>query len=245
LTANIPQRAHIADLHTYLRSIRPSYLNTAHPSRRKQVTRSNTSKSLASADKDLTDNQRTEIDASAKQLIRELNHAIAGLHSAEQVRQDAETTVAVKKRARKGLGALGRWAAGGAITAKSPEEELQEAKANTIKAHRDSIIWYLRRQLEECGRFQSSMMEIRLTREVEKSKSVLYKARGTMPLAEDYSAMNAAEEQLSPEQLQLFAQENQDMLKHYEDHLDQVRYVPCFVVWVSLTCGTVRPRNRC
>jgi len=253
LRANIQQRAHIAELHTYLRSIRPSYLNTAHPSRRKQVTRSNASKSLPSADKDLTDNQRTEIDASAKQLIRELNHAIAGLHSTEQVRQDTETTVAVKKRARKGLGALGRWAAGGAITAKSPEEELQEAKANTIKAHRESIIWYLRRQLEECGRFQSSMMEIRLTREVEKSKSVLYKARGTMPPAEDYSAMNgtsgsnkdyrgkatfqqeteshAAEEQLSPEQLQLFAQENQDMLKHYEDHLDQVRYVPCFFTW--------------
>ncbi|KAF2714173.1 snare protein syntaxin-like protein 18/UFE1 [Pleomassaria siparia CBS 279.74] len=245
-------RAHIAELNTYLRSIRPSYLNTT-PSRRKQITRSNTSNSLAHAhahahahaDRDLTDNQRTEIDASAKQLLRELNHAIAGLHDAEQVRQEAENIVAVKKRARKGLGALGRWAAGGAITAKSPEEELLEAKANTLKAHRESIIWYLRQQLEECGRFQSSMMEIRLTREVEKSKSVLYKARGTMPPMEDYSSMNgsqtgskdyggnasfqqdaeshAAEEQLSPEQLQLFAQENQDMLKHYEDHLDQVR----------------------
>ena len=33
------------------------------------------------------------------------------------------------------------------------------------------------------------------------------------------------EQQLTPEQLQLFAKENQDMLKHYEDTLDQVRYV--------------------
>lgn len=153
----------------------------------------------------------------------------------------------MKKRAKKGLGALGRWAAGGAITAKSPEEELEEAKANAIKAHRESIIWYLQRQLQECGRFQSSMMEIRLTREVEKSKSVLYKARGTLPsTTDDYSGMNgghdvapdyrgktthfedeqnaAVEQQLDPEQLQLFAQENQDLLKHYEDHLDQVRY---------------------
>jgi syntaxin 18 len=173
------------------------------------------------------------------------------------VRQNAETTIAVKKRARKGLGALGRWAAGGAITAKSPEEEQREAEANMVKAHRESIIWYLQRQLEECGRFQSSMMEIRLTREVEKSKSVLYKARGTMPSVEDYSAMtgangsnkdyrgkasfqqetesHAAEEQLSPEQLQLFAQENQDMLKHYEDHLDQVRYVPYNLLHLALT----------
>lgn len=88
-------------------------------------------------------------------------------------------------------------------------------------------------------------MEIRLLREVEKSKSVLYKARGTMPVSDEYSggmdkgpsgakgyrgkttfqqdSERKTEEQLDPEQLQLFAQENQDMLKHYEDTLDQVR----------------------
>ena len=33
------------------------------------------------------------------------------------------------------------------------------------------------------------------------------------------------EEELSDEQMQLFAQENQDMMKHYQDTLDQVRYV--------------------
>ncbi len=197
----------------------------------------------------LTDAQRNEIDASAKQLLRELNHAIRGLQDTEQLRQQAQSTIAYKKRARQGLGALGRWAAGGAVTAKSPQEELEEAKAATIKAHRESIIWYLQRALEECGRFQSNMMEIRLTREVEKSKSVLYKARGTMPATEDHSGMGGTrsagndnrvkashmqeaeaatlEQQLDQEQLQLFAQENQDLLKHYEDHLDQVRYVGC------------------
>jgi hypothetical protein len=163
----------------------------------------------------------------------------------EQTRQEAESAFANRKRAKRGLGALGRWAAGGAITAKSPEEELAEAKANTLKAHRESIIWYLQRALEECGRAQSSMMEIRLTREVEKSKSVLYKARGTMPALDGYSGSNGnysasaeyrgkstqlpeedrfpIEQQLDPEQLQLFAQENQDLLKYHEDQLDQVR----------------------
>jgi hypothetical protein len=156
----------------------------------------------------------------------------------------------LKKRAKQGLGALGRWAAGGAITAKSVEEEVEESKANTIKAHRDSIIWSLQNQLEECGRFQSDMMEIRLMREIEKSKSVLYKTRNTGPSTNDYSGMNGGssagtgsadyrgktsynqdessmviEKQLDPEQLQLFAQENQDMLKQYEDQLDKVRYV--------------------
>jgi hypothetical protein len=217
----------------------------------------------------LTDKEREEIDANAKQLLRELNHAVKGLSDTEQLRQDAERAIALKKRARHGLGMVGRWAAGGAITAKSPEELLEEAKANTIKVHRESIIWYLRRQLEECGRFQSSMMEVRLAREVEKSKSILYNARITMPGAGEYKGANggldaangyrgkstaqqdeeskAAEQQLDPEQLQLFAQENQDMLKHYEDTLDQVRYV-CILLLArrtQLTTCLEWLRSRC
>ncbi|KAI4930179.1 hypothetical protein J4E85_004804 [Alternaria conjuncta] len=241
-------RGHIAKLHTDLKSIRQSYLSTAHPSRRKQYTRTNGS--ATSADKDakyLSDTQRNEIDAQAKESIHGLNDAIKRLGIAEQTRQETQTQVALKKRAKQGLGALGRWAAGGAITAKSVEEEIQEAKANTIKAHREGIIWSLQKQLEQCGQFQSDMMEIRLMREVEKSKSVLYKTRTTGPTSSDYSGMNGSsagnesagyrakptynpdessaviENQLDPEQLQLFAQENQDMLKQYEDQLDKVR----------------------
>lgn len=87
------------------------------------------------------------------------------------------------------------------------------------------------------------MMEIRLMREVEKSKSVLYKTRASGPATNDYGGTNGSaatdyrgktshvedessgviENQLDPEQLQLFAQENQDMLKQYEDQLDKVR----------------------
>lgn len=179
------------------------------------------------------------------------------------MRQQVESSIAYKKRAKRGLGALGRWAAGGAITAKSPEEEAEEAKMNTIKAHRESIIWYLQRALEDCGRFQSSMMEIRIAREIEKNKSILYKAKGTIPPNFDFSGTNghataeadyrgkttqsqeadaaAAEQQLDPEQLQLFAQENQDMLKQYEDQLDQVRYV----VGLPFISSKVGSSNKC
>lgn len=241
------QRTHISKLHNDLKSIRQSYLSTANPPRRKQFAR--TGGFATSSEKDtkyLTDTERTEVDASAKQSLRELNYAINTLSDAEKIRQTTQSQVALQKRARQGLGALGRWAAGGAITAKSLEEELEEAKANTIKAHHESIIWTLQNQLEECGRFQSSMMEIRLMREVEKSKSVLYKTRASGPSTNDYSGMNGdsaggpadyrgkasykpedsngvIEQQLDPEQLQLFAQENQDMLKQYEDQLDKVR----------------------
>ncbi|KAF1940419.1 syntaxin [Clathrospora elynae] len=239
-------RTHIAKLHRDLKAIRQSYLSTAHPPRRKQYARP----SAYSADKEpkyFTDAERNEIDAEAKRSIRDLHNALELLQAAEQARQGRQATNALKKRAKQGLGALGRWAAGGAITAKSVEEELEESKANTLKAHRESIIWSLQNQLEECGHFQSSMMEIRLMREVEKSKSVLYKTRGTGPATHDYSGMNGSlgagsssdyrdrttyaqdessaviENQLDAEQLQLFAQENQDMLKQYEDQLDKVR----------------------
>ncbi|KAH8709990.1 snare-complex protein syntaxin-18 N-terminus-domain-containing protein [Phaeosphaeriaceae sp. PMI808] len=218
-------RTHVTKLHNELKSIRQSYLSTANPPRRKQFARTN--KTSIAADKEskyLTDAERTEIDASAKQSLRELNHAINTLRDAEQIRQATETQVVLRKRARQGLGALGRWAAGGAITAKSPEEEVEEAKTKAISAHRESIIWSLQSQLEECGRFQSSMMEIRLMREVEKSKSVLYKTRASGMTSDGQDEANAViEQQLDPEQLQLFAQENQDMLKQYEDQLDKVR----------------------
>jgi syntaxin 18 len=242
-------------LNAFLRSIRQSYLSTAHPPRRKQLPRTDSFSSLASRKNDeskyLTDQERTQIDAQAKQVLRELNASISQLSDTEQIRQNAESTVALKKRAKRGLGGLGRWAAGGAITAKSPEELEEEARANAVKMHRENVIWYLQRHLEETGRYQSDMMEIRLTREVEKSKSILYKARGVVSLPEDEqhakSPVNGqavgvessfkstagahadeldrqeVEQQLSPEQLQLFQQENVDMLKHYEDTLDQVR----------------------
>lgn len=150
-----------------------------------------------------------------------------------------------KKYARLGLGALGSWAAGGAAQSKSYEQELEEARANAISGHRESVLWYLRQKLQECGSFQASMMEKRILREVEKNRSVLANARpGAMPEFggfEDvpvppskYKGSGSAhletqahqpEEELSPEQIQMFEKQNQDMLKHYESTLDQVRYV--------------------
>jgi syntaxin 18 len=164
--------------------------------------------------------------------------------------------LAKKNHARYPFGALGKWAAGGGQV-KSEEEQLDEARIRSTKVHRESVIWYLQRELEECGELQRGMMETRLVREVEKSKSALYKTQVTagslLKINGDASNFSFAtgtnetdgsgkevghkgvqmdeqetkeiEEQLSPEQLQLFAQENQDMLRYYEDTLDQVRYV--------------------
>ena len=216
----------------------------------------------------------------AKFTLRDLNASITQLRTAEQIRQDTASQVAIahSKKLHGGLGALGRWAAGGGNPqgeVKTPEEELEDARQNTIKVYRENVLWYLGRKLEEAGEQQRSMMEIRLEREVERSKSSLSKSRGfvgargvngesegvngmeggshadrgstmnggvdTMPAAAGHKrglskeARKAAaiedeeretiESNLSPEQLQLFEQENSEMLKHYEDTLDQVRYV--------------------
>ncbi|MCJ1335509.1 hypothetical protein MMC09_000780 [Bachmanniomyces sp. S44760] len=285
--------AHISSLHFYLRSIRQSYLNTSQPQTRtlhrssKETPQRSASPFQSSfpqshhhpADrKYLNDKQRDEIDAVAKFTLRDLNASITQLRTAEQIRQDTASQVAIahSKKLHGGLGALGRWAAGGGNPqgeVKTPEEELEDARQNTIKVYRENVLWYLGRKLEEAGEQQRSMMEIRLEREVERSKSSLSKSRGfvgargvngesegvngmeggshadrgstmnggvdTMPAAAGHKrglskeARKAAaiedeeretiESNLSPEQLQLFEQENSEMLKHYEDTLDQVR----------------------
>lgn len=106
---------------------------------------------------------------------------------------------------------------------------------STIKVHRESVIWYLQQKLQKCGTFQSTMMEIRLNREIEKNKSALHKARNSVvlpPMTEEKSSAIEdtwqndslpAQQELSSEQLQVLKQENRELLKHYEDSLDQVR----------------------
>lgn len=165
------------------------------------------------------------------------------LADAEQVRQNTEETVRRNKYARMGLGALGKWAAGGVGQSKSLEEQLDEAKSNQVKMHRESVLWYLREKLQECGQFQAEMMEKRIMRQLEKNKNMISMSRvgpelggfenAPIPPSKTQGSSAAhmeskelySEQDLTPEQIQMFEQENQDMLKHYESTLDQVRLV--------------------
>lgn len=151
----------------------------------------------------------------------------------------------MKKKYGSRLGGLANWAAGGIGHSKSPEQTAAENAMNTIKEHRENVLFLLRLKLQQAGQLQASMMETRIMRELEKNKSVLYKARGRMghEIGEpdvppfEYHGGEAAkmehqsaqtrniEDELSPEQLQMFEKENQDMVKHYEDTLNQVKYV--------------------
>lgn len=193
------------------------------------------------------------------------------LSQIEKARQDADAAINAKRRRKNALGGLAQWASGGGATSKSPAEIEEEAKVMAMKMHREGVIWYLQRKLEECGTVQSSMMEIRITREVEKSKSVLYRIRGSAQVpvwggdssdTPDARAgtksskrprhaglsirdleEKASGQPLNEEQMQLFAQENQDMLKQYEDRLDQVRSVQVIVIRRTAMELTNREQN--
>jgi len=171
-----------------------------------------------------------------------LNAGIMRLSDAEQVRQNTESFITRKKYARLGLGALGSWAAGGAGQTKTNEHEQEEARQNAINQHRESVLWYLRQKLQECGSQQASMMEKRILREVEKSKSVLAKSRpmsvsnlGGFAYQSEHATASKpmdvhidgrheqSEQEFTPEQLQMFEKQNTDLLKLYENKMDQMK----------------------
>lgn len=241
--------ANIVSLHTQLRNIRQRYLSTAQP--RRVLIRSAKNDSEPPP---LSDRQREDIDANAKRSLRELNASIRELSDTEKTRHAIELNV-IRQKFGRGLGVLGSWATGGGKSNKSMDCVSAEEKANTLNTHRESVLWMLRQRLQECLQTQQGMMEVRLNREMEKSRSVLAKARGqenmalgipkerrgsisTKPSAsqaissDDNPWHNPADE-LTPEQIQMFEKENHDMLERYESTLDQVRTAEKSLIEIS------------
>ncbi|KAL9601465.1 MAG: hypothetical protein Q9219_002531 [cf. Caloplaca sp. 3 TL-2023] len=257
--------SHISSLSTYLLSIRHAYLRIDPPSRlHQQPHHKRDSKGTTLTH--LTNPQRDQLDAESKTLLRSLHASIHQLEEAETLRQETARRLQQHKHSRRyGFsGALGRWAAGDRDDGSdlSPEEEWERLGTETLTIWRESVLWYLRKKLEEAGEVQRGMMEKRVQREVERSKSVLYKSRemkgmdvGLDPQnrypSEDRGKMNVngyvgqagvaldeeekrkGEEGLSEEQVQMLREENEGMLRHYEDTLDQVRTVEKSMIEVS------------
>lgn len=230
-------------MHTDLRNLRQAYLSTAVV--RKTHLRTS-SRGTTSQPVSLTDRDREEIDANAKRTFRDLSARIRALEDAEQLRQNTEAAL-ISKRFSRGLGALGSWAAGGAVASlgKSSEHAAAESAARQLGAHRESVLLFLKQRLGEAVKTQQKMMETRLTREVEKNRSVLAKARGpaiaagldlggvgrrtSIGQSSGGTASFREEERrtvpdnLTEEQTQMFEKGNQDMLRHFENTLDKVR----------------------
>ncbi|EDN05021.1 predicted protein [Histoplasma mississippiense (nom. inval.)] len=135
-------------------------------------------------------------------------------------------------------------------TGSSEQRRLEETE-RTLKTIRENVLWWLRGRLEGVAEVQRGMVEKRIERIKEKEKSVLHKmssvpgvgaggfgpgsdggglsmrdrptASDILPDVIDEKEKAEIESKLSPEQLQLFAQENDGLLKHYEDTLGKVK----------------------
>ncbi|KKY24449.1 putative snare protein [Phaeomoniella chlamydospora] len=208
----------------------------------------------------LTDAQRDDIDSSTTLLLRDLSSNIQSLSQAETLRQQTETILLQKKYGKRN-GLLWRWAAGDepeSEALKSAEQLEKEGRAYTLKTVRESVLWYLGRQLQQATERQREMVEKRISREREKEKSILHKISGerkgmvkpklnganhyhstnqvgqgsndpSYSAAQPYNPATAPhdaesiEAQLTPDQLQLFAQENSTLLNHYTDQLGKIQ----------------------
>jgi len=159
----------------------------------------------------LTDKDRDEIDFEAKTIIRQTMDRIKKIEDLEKER---------RARARK-TGFLER-------LVMRPEEE---AMSVLLSTHRGAITWYLSKKLSEASDIQRIQQEVRLMREVEKSKSMINSRplKITQPMTTTSRASKAIEVEkqfestLSQEQLQVLEQENNSMLEGFERTLDQIK----------------------
>ncbi|KAF7586879.1 hypothetical protein BBP40_008208 [Aspergillus hancockii] len=135
---------------------------------------------------------------------------------------------------------------------KSKEQVAAEEEVRVTGVVRESVVWFLRRGLEGVISLQREMVERRIERVVEKERSVLFMNKdpaagstygvgekrnggawgvtggdegvvGVRGLAMEESEVAAIEAELSPEQLQLFEEENEVMVRYYEDTLSKVQ----------------------
>lgn len=225
--------SNISSLLSYLRKIRQQYLSTAPPPRR--IT--------ASSGTHFTDRDRENIDSSTGQQLRDLNANITNLTEAAEL-SASTSTARLEHKYGKPSAFLWKWAAGEGDTpdaGKSEEQLNEEGRANTVKTFRDGVLWYLTNELSKAATRRQQMVEIRLEREQEKERSVLYKAktaridlengresygnmdlRGSSTYNPSLEKQQGVEAQLTPEQLQLFEQENSTLLNHYNDTLKKV-----------------------
>ncbi|KAB8215216.1 snare-complex protein syntaxin-18 N-terminus-domain-containing protein [Aspergillus novoparasiticus] len=256
---------HITSLTTYLQKIRPQYLSlTKHPRHKPTSPKPRSSKhgeEEEAASSPLSDSDRDQIDTSTSLVLHDLSNSISTLSSAETLRHETATSILRKKYGRSAAGRmLAKWASGsGALgdgeseEGKSEEQMREEEGVRVMQVVRGSVVWFLRRGLEDVVSLQRGLVERRIERVSERERSVLFKggpggssARGTSGggtggvggsgggfavddtvglkgAGMDESEVRAIEEELSAEQLQLFEAENDAMVRYYEDTLSKVQ----------------------
>ena len=113
----------------------------------------------------MTDKERDEIDYEANAIIRQTMNQVKVMEHNEQGKlRFYVVEVIVERRARiEKSGFLERLMT-------TPEEE---ARNTLLSTHRGAVSWYLSKKLKEASDIQRYQQEVRLQREVEKSKRYL------------------------------------------------------------------------
>lgn len=208
----------------------------------------------------ITDVQREQIDTQTSALLRDINGNITNLQQACSLRHDTAQR-RLEAKYGKSSNFLLRWAAGGedadvGDAGKSEERITEEGKERTVHTFREGVLWYLNWRLKDAVQTQQEMVEKRLDREREKKASILYDERNRnvklqstfedgfgdtnidMRGRDAYNPAldvggDAGGQELSPEQLQLFEEENSSLMNHYNETLTQVTQVEKSLVEIS------------
>ena len=224
------QATHTASLLAHLQATRKAYLSTARP----PIVAAAVAAGRQSTGAYLTDAQRDALDAETKSIIRSMLSLITRLESAEKIRAQTAARVFRKKHSSL-LKSLWEGDADG-----EGAKTAGEVAMKMLAAHREGVIWFLKNRLERASEEQRERQEIRLQRQIERGKSLLHKApvRGAVPgfsggnpaaaaaLGQEEEEERDAVEGLSPDQLRIFEKENEGLLTHFEDALQQVRCGP-------------------
>lgn len=122
-------------------------------------------------------------------------------------------------------------------------ESMEEAAERHIREHHDTVLWWLNARLAEASDEQRKRQEVRLKRKVERERSVLseqkvmargvggdgLRKRDTASMRGKVNSGGDEEDEvvkeLGKDVVMMLEQENQGLVKYYEDALAQVRYV--------------------
>ncbi|KAK1922780.1 hypothetical protein DB88DRAFT_370058 [Papiliotrema laurentii] len=235
--------AHLASLSTLLGTIRKAYLSTATaPIRRHERPHEDGSSGGQGGEdglerwkdsKYLSDRERDEIDLRAKVILRRCRERVTQLEEQEKARQKQASPPAVS--------ALYTF-----LPSLAPAETSLAVGESLVRAHRASVIWTLNDMMARIGGTIAGMQEERLKRREERSRtlggqasreaarftsnststsklpSMLMPTSGTESKAVIPEDEPPIESQLSPEQIQQFALENNALVEHMESQLTSV-----------------------
>ncbi|PYH39247.1 putative SNARE protein (Ufe1) [Aspergillus neoniger CBS 115656] len=242
--------SHITSLLSYLQTIRPSYLSLNNT---KPTTTSTTSTTQNKPNEILDDSARDTITTTTSSLLSNLSTSITTLSAAENLRQETVSRSITQRFgkgvfARWASGAT-LTSPGDGNEGKEAEQIVEEEKEKVLKGVRESVLFYLNKKLGSVVNEQRDMVEKRIERVRERERSVLYKntsssssvggggvgwgrvdgewrgdnTTGTGVVKMDEKEVKEIEKQLTPEQLQLFEEENDSLVRYFEDVVGKVQ----------------------